>query len=505
VPQQAVFRPLFYVLIAKILLRKEVDLDGIFCIIASGASNIDATSSKFKMTNFSSQDIAAAVLDHPQKLLMSLCSSLGMIAWSIGVIAIGTDASETQIYGAVHDVLCVILDIFIEFIRHGSAKLRAATCKSLLLLCYFPLSNRQSQQTLAQTYLQDEIFGTERTQRLMDVLLTELSKPSAKALSTELAQQKATKTVSDVSSYIEKVVVTSAVSRDWRGHVHYQDGMIVAESQHPSFTSPRGDVLGSPFMSLKSLQRSERRIRNRGIARGSSAPTGALHTAIALRHRPMKGGADDLMLLRLYLIVIWMMTVNRNNSCFVVDSDTNSLSDCSNSAFDFDSGKLDSLVSRLEVAIDDTELLEDDLLALLPSPVICDPSVSRQRLFKGYRNAANTLAADVAKYLLLKQSRADAPHVYNDAMLDRLAWLAAADVKYFILPEKAPVSSGVLPKDTSASPQTAETSYVNMAAEGGVSLINEFISSPASSHSISSTAGGVLVQGEDGEDDEDEI
>jgi hypothetical protein len=511
-----IFAALFNVLIAKILLRKEVDLDRISHIIVKEVSDGDITIMKI-----SSLEIADAVLNHPQKLLMSLCSSLGMIAWSIGVI-ISDNATELPIHDVAKDALCAILDVFIEFIRHGSAKLRAMTCKALLLLCYFPLNSSQPVHNLTGIYLSDGIFGTERTQRLMDAILAELSKLNARALSIELAQRKASKSLSNVSSFHEKMVVTSAVSRGWRGRVHFQGGLIVAESDDPSSSLSRGGPLVSPLMSLKSLQKSERRLRTRGVPGGAAVSTGALHSAISLRHRPMKGGADDLMLLRLYIIVIWMMTVNRSNSRFVGDSDTGRMRNSSIDCLKFDSVKLDCLVSRLEVAIDDTELLEDNLLALLSSPVICLASVSRQRLFKGYRNAANTLAADISKYLLSKQSisttipelsvtQAGTEHLYSDAMLDRLAWLAAADIKYFILPDKTHISTGTSAGGVSASPQAdiaSDPCAINASnASARISLLHEFGLPHVTNQSVASAVGGVnvIIQGADEEEEEDEI
>lgn len=95
--------------------------------------------------------------------------------------------------------------------------------------------------------------------------------------------------------------------------------------------------------------------------------------------------------------------------------------------------------------MDDTEIMTDALFELTISPLLAPAIVIRQRIFNGYAVAPNTLATDCARYFLqllsiaprdgLNNSEHDIEtHSKLDVAAERLSWLAAADVKYFIIP-----------------------------------------------------------------------
>lgn len=86
--------------------------------------------------------------------------------------------------------------------------------------------------------------------------------------------------------------------------------------------------------------------------------------------------------------------------------------------------------------MDDTEAISESFFQLTASPILGVPSAVHHRIFKGYTVAANTLAADVARYFLRLMHDLDAKYstLSHKLILEKLSWLAAADVKYFIIP-----------------------------------------------------------------------
>ena len=124
---------------------------------------------------------------------------------------------------------------------------------------------------------------------------------------------------------------------------------------------------------------------------------------------------------------------------------------------------METTVEKLEVLMEDTDPICDTLFELTSSPVLAPPCALRQRLFKGYTIAPNTLAADCARYFLQVASAItssteklsvegssdlESKRALLEVAEDRLTWLAAADVKYFIIPGLGEDTSAVAGMET---------------------------------------------------------
>ena len=91
--------------------------------------------------------------------------------------------------------------------------------------------------------------------------------------------------------------------------------------------------------------------------------------------------------------------------------------------------------------MEDSVPMTETLFELSPSPLLAAPGSTRERLLKGYTVAPNTLAADCARYFLqlisamsTESRSSENGQIMLETAEDRLSWLAAADVKYFIIP-----------------------------------------------------------------------
>lgn len=129
--------------------------------------------------------------------------------------------------------------------------------------------------------------------------------------------------------------------------------------------------------------------------------------------------------------------------------------------------------------MEDSVPMTEALFELNPSPLLAAPATTRERLLKGYTVAPNTLAADCARYFLqlvsavsteMRSSSGDmsAQRIMLETAEDRLSWLAAADVKYFIIPGASVDTEG----DASAA-----VSYPTDAAVDSVSGVFDHIQS----------------------------
>lgn len=117
---------------------------------------------------------------------------------------------------------------------------------------------------------------------------------------------------------------------------------------------------------------------------------------------------------------------------------------------------METTVDKLEVLMEDNAPVVDSLFELNQSPLLASPSVIRQRMFKGYTVAPNTLAADCARHylqLLTTMSSSSTTEMSAlDVAMERLSWLAAADVKYFIIPG---INGNASPEDKAGNSSAA--------------------------------------------------
>jgi hypothetical protein len=87
--------------------------------------------------------------------------------------------------------------------------------------------------------------------------------------------------------------------------------------------------------------------------------------------------------------------------------------------------------------MDDLKPVPDTIFQVCASPIISSPAHTKRSIFKGYTIAPNTLVADISRFfldILIHNDTLSKSTHYCDAV-ERLTWLAAADVKYFIVPD----------------------------------------------------------------------
>ena len=217
----------------------------------------------------------------------------------------------------------------------------------------------------------------------------------------------------------------------------------------------------------------------------------AISNAISMRRRPVTKDYDP-NLLRAYVTLLWICTSNRLNSCFS-DSKVRVLNENLGNTRRNSSDRdiivlyITAVIERLEILMDDDVPIGDEVFQLTSSPVICSPTELREKIFKGYLVAANTLSADIARYFLWYLSpdsdtsrddtgsssdKMSADPVLNEAR-ERLSWLAAADVKYFIIPDIVSNIIGDSPCDDKLSKNT--NSVVSFSATTAVVTTNNSI------------------------------
>jgi hypothetical protein len=126
--------------------------------------------------------------------------------------------------------------------------------------------------------------------------------------------------------------------------------------------------------------------------------------------------------------------------------------------------------------MEDSSPLSDNVFQLTSSPLVCTQAELRAKLFNNYLVAPNTLSADISRYLLFQLAAISSSDQIDPLLLDRsrerLSWLAAADVKYFIIPDASPLGGAEEAKqnDEQDAVSSSSSSAITRKAE-----INNFI------------------------------